>query len=761
MIERIVNISEFGIFKEYNCPSELNSFTRYNLIYGWNGSGKSTLSKLFYCLSEKKLPTEYNTSSFEIKTNDDTINSSALNNAEIIKVFNEDFIKDNIDWDNLVKSLLYVSKGKVEDKKNLEIAVNNYSELIEQLDTLSDEINTNKYENENFLTDTGKEIKTQFEVLKTDDNTYLNYNKRNLRKLIQNHEALKHKKDIINENDVDYLKKIARLEFLESIDLPDILPIEYIKFFELQKKINKLLKTNIVSTSISGLKNDIELNNWVEHGLRIHKNLKKCKFCENEISDERKAKLNEHFNENYIKVKKELDQLLEETKNFLINEEITSYDSFNLYPFLKETWNKEIYKLKNCINEINNTIIRFDESIQKKLSNPFELGIKQASIKKSSINNYNKSLQKITEILKEHNNTTNTFYEKVKNAKESLELFYAHKELKKFKYFDRLSDIEKDEKKISELNLKLPPLENEIKRLEASLTDEVLGAEEFNTKLHRFLNHSDISLKFDRKNKGYVIIRKVGREEEKARNLSEGEKTAISFVFFLTKLKEDDEALKKSIVVIDDPISSFDSNHLFNAYSFIRNICNEVEQLIILTHNFIFFRLVKDWMEKKNDIKKGMIKSSFFSIQANYNNGIRLASLFNADDTLMKYNSEYHYLFSKLYEYKNKKTLSLEECFLISNITRKVLEIFLKFKFPKKRNDFYALLNEALKDKRYEVSKERIYKFINKYSHGDSIESFDDTIDNIISESKNIVDDVLKIIRKLDQNHYDELVEIM
>lgn len=761
MIERILNIYEFGFFKEYNCPSGLNPFSKYNLIYGWNGSGKSTLSKLFFFLSEKKLSNEYSSSSFEISTNDGTINPNTLNSNLIIKVFNEDFIKQNIDWDNLVKSLLYVSKGKVEDKKKLEIAEKKHSELINQIDTLSNSVKTRKGENEGFLTDTGKEIKTQFEVLKTDDNTYLNYTKRNLRKLIENQGALKYKKSIVNEKDVDYLKKIARLEFLESIDLPDILTIEVSKISEIQNNINGLLKTNIVSTSISELKKDVELNNWVEQGLRIHRNLKKCKFCNNEISDERKAQLNEHFSENYVKIKKELEQFIIDIKNLIINEDVISYDSYNLYPFLKETWNKEITQFKTCINEINGNFKIFEESIQKKLANPFELGIKNVSIKKSLINNYNISLQRIFNILNEHNDTTNTFNEKVKNAKESLELYYAHKEIKKIKYFERLSDIEKDEKTISELELKLQPLESELKILEASLTDEVLGAEEFNTKLHRFLNHSDISLKFDRKNKGYTIIRKIGRKEEKAINLSEGEKTAISFVFFLTKLKEDEEVLKKSIVVIDDPISSFDSNHIFNAYSFIRNICNDVEQLIILTHNFIFFRLIRDWLEKKNDSRRGRAKSSFFNIQANYVNGFRLPCLQNADETLIKYNSEYHYLFSKLYEYKTKKTLSLEECFLISNITRKVLEIFLKFKFPKRRNDFYALLNEALKDKKYEVSKERIYKFINKYSHGDSIESFDDTIDNIVSESKNIVDDVLKVMRRLDQKHYDELLEIM
>lgn len=761
MIEQIQNISDFGIFEEFVPYTDLNSFSRYNLIYGWNGSGKSTFAKLFYCISENEIPRDFQKASFQIKTSDGIIDSDTLTNSRIIKVFNDDFIKENIDWDNLVKSLLYVSKGKVEDKKKHEEQLLKHQNLKERVSNIETDFKTKKVENENFLTETGKEIKKQFEVLKTDDNTYINYTKRNLRKLIENNDALKKRRDVVSEKSVEQLKQLARLEFLDRIEIEEIPSLEPESYSKLQDQINGILKTNIVSTSIAGLKANIELNQWVEKGLMLHHGLKRCKFCGNIISDDRRSKLNKHFSENYIGLKEELSKLQGQTESLFLSDKLDSFNSISIYPFLRDSWIKDISRFKQCINDLNNNLSECIEAIQKKLSNPFELGIKNPTIKKTYINNYNKCIENVATIIQEHNDTTKTFYEKVSEAKQSLELFYAHREIKRFKYFERLKEITDNEKKAGELNAKLPPIETEIKRLEASLTDEVLGAEEFNTKLHRFLNHSDISLKFDRENKGYRIIRKSGKKESQAKNLSEGEKTAISFVFFLTKLKENEDELKNSIVVIDDPISSFDSNHLFNAYSYIRNICNEVKQLVVLTHNFMFFRLIRDWMEKKNDRKRSIVKSRFFSIQANYTNGIRKPSLHNADDTLMKYNSEYHYMFSKLYEYRNKQRLSLDECFLISNVTRKVLEVFLKFKFPKRRNDFYALFNEALKDKRYDVAKERIYKFINKYSHGDSIESFDDTIDNIISESKNIVDDVLKIIKRLDQRHYEELVEIM
>ena len=236
----------------------------------------------------------------------------------------------------------------------------------------------------------------------------------------------------------------------------------------------------------------------------------------------------------------------------------------------------------------------------------------------------------------------------------------------------------------------------------------------------------------------------------------------------MTKLQEDKENLKKSIIVIDDPISSFDSNHLFNAYSYIRNICNDVDQLIILTHNFMFFRLIRDWIKGKKNRKKDNNGVQYdenhyriFHLNAEYIDGIRQAQLCNADDSLLQYNSEYHFLFSKLYAFQNNRKLKIEECFLMSNIARKVLEIFLNFKFPKKRNDFMTLLDAALPEEKDKILKEKIYRFINKYSHGDSIESFDSTIDNVLSETDNIAKDVLTLIKKLDKKHFEELTEVV
>uniref|UniRef100_UPI00397D76FB AAA family ATPase n=1 Tax=Salmonella sp. ZJHZ20_0162 TaxID=3159595 RepID=UPI00397D76FB len=86
--------------------------------------------------------------------------------------------------------------------------------------------------------------------------------------------------------------------------------------------------------------------------------------------------------------------------------------------------------------------------------------------------------------------------------------------------------------------------------------NEGLGADQFNESLHKFLGRSELTLRFSPFKKGYEILRNDSIPVEV--NLSEGEKTAIAFIYFITKLKENDNKMENTIVVVDDPVSSFD-----------------------------------------------------------------------------------------------------------------------------------------------------------------------------------------------------------
>ena len=76
--------------------------------------------------------------------------------------------------------------------------------------------------------------------------------------------------------------------------------------------------------------------------------------------------------------------------------------------------------------------------------------------------------------------------------------------------------------------------------------------------------HGD--LKFEVQGNGYLIT----RQGIAANGLSEGEKTAIAFLYFLKSLNDKSLKIQDGIVVIDDTVSGLDANSLFCAFGFMQ-----------------------------------------------------------------------------------------------------------------------------------------------------------------------------------------------
>ena len=105
-------------------------------------------------------------------------------------------------------------------------------------------------------------------------------------------------------------------------------------------------------------------------------------------------------------------------------------------------------------------------------------------------------------------------------------------------------------------------------RLRAAINKSQRGREEINARLESLLGVA--SVRIDVVDEvGEERFRLVRRDGRPALHLSEGEKTAIGFAYFMAKLKELPD-LAEAIVCIDDPISSLDSNHVFQVVAAIR-----------------------------------------------------------------------------------------------------------------------------------------------------------------------------------------------
>ena len=104
MIKQINKIKNFCTFQDYKRDGNLQAFREKNIIYGWNYSGKTTLSRLMSYLDKNTIvDTDYQDVEFEVELDDaghTKINETNRNTSPIlIKVFNSDFVKENLHFD--------------------------------------------------------------------------------------------------------------------------------------------------------------------------------------------------------------------------------------------------------------------------------------------------------------------------------------------------------------------------------------------------------------------------------------------------------------------------------------------------------------------------------------------------------------------------------------------------------------------------------------------------------------------------------------
>ncbi|MGB6104205.1 MAG: AAA family ATPase [Pusillimonas sp.] len=764
MILRINRLRQLGIFTDYN-GSGIQQFGRYNLVYGWNGTGKSTLSNVFSCLEGRSLIPRFAGAQFSMTLD----NGASLTEANLaasqlnIHVFNQRFIHENIDWDKSVKSILLIAKEKIDDLQALEKKKGELGEKQKAHTTKLTEIRTNMEALDKFLTSAAKKMKAGLQAIDTSDSYYLNYDRRKLSKFIEsNGESVAEKESVLSDENVIELTNAAKPDHLPSIIFIST-AIEEGYFKKAADRIRDLIGTTAINQAIERLTDNPDIRDWVQKGLEIHEHhtSKSCEFCGEPFTKARSEALAAHFSKEFTDFQTRLNNAATwiESQGAPVNS-IPASTSF-YKEFATEATRLE-GQYKEAAQKINVQIEGWREALKAKITDPLSKDIQIADVVDDDVTHFNAVLSAIVDLVKKHNYKTDNFSLETSKAKKSLELHFAAAEIQEFDYAGKEKQCkaleetaEIDKKAIDELAL-------EVGKLEALLSNETVGAKEFNDILHRFIGRSELCLTFNQAKKGYEIIRNgVGEHDG---NLSEGEKTAIAFVYFITKLKENGNNIKDTIVVVDDPVSSFDSNHLFHAYSFLKTQCIDARQLFVLTHNFTYFKLVRDWFTttNKNRAQKGKPATAFFYQLDAPPGSPRHSLLVDADDSLKNYGSEYHYIFKKLYKYREKVTLDRDEAFLTANLARKLLESFFTFKFPRGRANVNQLMDAGLEGCTITTVelKEKIYRFINKYSHSDVIEIMEESAENLAGESHSVLNNIFQWIEEVDKKHFDEMVEV-
>lgn len=737
-----IDIKDFGCYKDYKQHHQSgigNDFNneKVNIFYGRNYSGKSTYSKIFQSIELKKLPDKYGNVDFEIKLTDQTIiRSNIIETNELpidCKVFNQQFIDDNIYLhnDNKLNSFqISIGSNTNETLKKIEeIRLNKLKPIDDKLSKIEPEIAEKQKRVERKKNSLDLKLRKTASKIKNLKNPSViignRYDIRDIKEELENYlshfpvlpplddkealveleQKIKQAKIRILEENIDKPEKINLVTFDESFD------------FQSYLKNTKELLSKVVSVSniLDEYKNDPEKINWIRHGVDIHgDNPEKCIFCGNSINSDFIKNLKSAFSDELSSLEEKLalqkDRIKSEIQKLDTIPDINKDDYFKDFTSTIENINKEIRYIisdrKEALKILELKILEKQRDIFSKIElddlnwNDFsEIQVNIASL-------YNSTVEQI-EQFNDIRIKSIDFLRRYYLAKE----FPVSEFIKLSQEVNQLQDdIEKINSKQKILNEEKARFEKEIFDLESSLKSESAAVKRINTILQNSLAHSEISLKsIDEEEEIYF---EVSRNEERAYNLSEGEKTLIAFSYYITRLESlSAEEKSKTVLFIDDPISSLDENNIFYIYNLIYCLLEKKEflQYFISTHNLDFLKYTNRFSSRKDYYLIEKLKKSKNEPAKSY--------IKRLPEYLKSKVTEFTFLFEQIYRVATEDETedNYSVFYNFPNNGRKFIETLLYFKYPDH--------NTRHKDKIVNYfggeNSPFIQRINNEYSHGE------------------------------------------
>jgi wobble nucleotide-excising tRNase len=744
------------IFRDFVWPATLPAFARFNVIYGWNGCGKTTLSNLLRRMERREaLPAFDGTAEFAVgAASYFAADFATAVGLPAVRVFNREFVEASVfSVTTPITPIFYFGADSVEKQKKIAEARGDLQKKAAENNRCKEERDELEVALDRFCIDQATRVR---ELLSSSGkNSYNNYDKRDFRAAAETQ-----RKSDKPVKRLDQMQKVAlRQKTMNQVQdevatieatAPD-LPVQ-------ADEVATLLKKSVVSKVLAELSSDEAVAAWVQAGLALHTGeheSQACRFCSQLLPKDRLDALTGHFNTEYQSLmdtvaakRRWLLQLCEAVEAW----RLPVKDSF--YSHLRGRAVEPLAEVAAYQEQVAKYVPALVAALDAKRAKPFlslELGELVTSAPPDAMP-IAAALTALRALVTEHNSECTDFAAVVGQARRQLEEAVVADA--QADYLAKLGEHAAAVWSYTESLNVVTRLNREIAELESEISESIQPAVELTQELSSYLGQSE--LKFESKDKGYTIT----RGGVPATNLSEGEKTAIAFLYFLKSLQDKSFDLAHSVVVIDDPISSLDANSMFCAFGFMKARTKAAGQLIILTHNFGFFRQVKNWFyhlpgQKKKDAAQRPAR--FYLQQCSTVDGVRFATIGPLDPLLHQYESEYHYLFYRVHSETEKvAATNLADYYALPNMARRLLESFLSFRYPVEE----SLLDKLDRVNFPEAKKSRILRFLHTYSHDGKVADPEHDL-SILAETPRILADVLDLIKADDPRHFDEMVRVL
>tara|TARA_R110002110_G_scaffold415794_1_gene656132 strand:+ start:498 stop:2942 length:2445 start_codon:yes stop_codon:yes gene_type:complete len=712
-IKRIDSIKSMAVFRDFQWASAVRDggnniaeFKNINIFYGRNYSGKTTLSRIFRALETGSISDKYSAPEFQLSFNDSSnaTQNSLNSHGQVVRVFNEDFVRDNlrfiIDNEQPINSfaILGEDNAKIEEEiERHESELGNEEDksgLLGELLSAKDKFEEAQTAHKNKLS----ELDGKLSGKANREGTGIKHNKL-FGDVLYNVPKLRADINTVMEDTYSPLTGEEVSDFstlLKEESKPVIsesLPFN-LKYSTITSTARELIEKRVqASDPIKELLSDALLEGWVRAGRQHHLDKRdKCAFCGSELPSNLWGKLNKHFNQESEDLRQALDNLLTSIEDELLRVanllKIKNLDFYSIFTtkldLLAEQLSAQLASYCESLNSIK-------EQVEKRKGDIFTPLIFDEP--KSFEGALNAARHSFEELRNESNQFTASLGAEQLRARAALRLHEVHTFINDINYEDeniaiailKEKNIKAEEAK-NTLEKNIKTKRSRINVLKSQLKDERMGADRVNDYLNNFFGHQFLSLNAIEENPGEASSGyrfEVTRNDKKAFHLSEGECSLIAFCYFMAKLEDIETKGNQPIIWIDDPISSLDANHIFFVYSLINaKIVKQKNylQLFISTHNLDFLKYLK---RISNDYKgKGKKKIREFFLVERSGDSSQICLM---PEYLKNYVTEFNYLFHQIYKCATAESINDEnyhEFYNFGNNARKFLEIYLYYKYP-------------------------------------------------------------------------------
>jgi len=790
-IKKIDSIKNMAVFQDFRWTSSVGDggnntaeFKKINILYGQNYSGKTTLSRIFRALETGSISDKYSSPEFQLSFDDRSkaTQNSLNSHGQVIRVFNEDFVRDNlrffVDDEQTINSFAILGK----DNTRLEKEIKKYEAELGNEENKSGLIGKLLAAEEEF-----KKAQEDYNVASSE----LREKKRDKAKRIKNNREFgdanyqlpKIKEDIktvikdtyspLTDEEADKLHNLLKDE--SKPEIPE-LPSFSLRYSAIATKAKELIEKKIqASDPIQELLNDATLAMWVRTGREYHQGKRdKCAFCGSDLPQDLWEKLDNHFNQESEELRKALDELLELIKHDRL--QIDNLPGIKSHrPDFYSEFTKDLDSLEERLEALSGSYVASLDSIEvqvKKRKNDIFTPL-TFDEPKSVEDAFNAAWDSLEKLRNESNQFTASLDAKHSEARADLRLYEVYTFINDIRYKDARTSIDKlnmamgkKEEAKNTAKVEVDIHRSRIDELKAQLKDESKGADRVNYYLNNSFGHQSISLKAIEENPGDASSGyrfEVTRDDKKAFHLSKGECSLIAFCYFMAKLEDIDTKGNQPIIWFDDPISSLDANHIFFVYSLINAEIirpekyedngkskerDRFKQLFISTHNLDFLKYLKQ-LPGASDKKK----SQYFIITR--------TGQVSSDITLMpqylkNYVTEFNFLFHQIYKcaYPQIECDENHDCYYnFGNNARKFLEVFLYYKYPNAKEKDDKLRQFFGND---EQAVSLIQRISNEFSHLKIIER--GVVPMRVPEMKTTAKFILQKIKEKDPDQYSALL---